>query len=163
MIKAYPWQQKPRVVLGPRHAPHAVCRLNITLSHGRKSEPWGQVPLFPRGKSRFSKRWAQFSQGHMASEWGREIPRLADWGVPVLPVHISVPAMTPVLPRGLLYKAWAADQQPWHLPQPSAVQTLRHHRLRGIRIFTDTKIPRWFVRTWKFGKHRDRAWHAVMK
>ena len=76
IIKAYPWQQKPKVVPFLFHAPYGVGRLKKShFKHCWKSETWGQVSLFCRGESRFSKRLGQFSQGHMASEWRGGVPR----------------------------------------------------------------------------------------
>ena len=85
------------------HAPYSVSRLKTTLKHCRKSETWGQVSLFCRGESRFSKKLGQFSQGHMASDWSRGSPT-ADGGVHVLSVCISVPVMPDKWLKTLLRK-----------------------------------------------------------
>lgn len=115
IMKAYPWQQKPKVVPFLFHALYSVGRLKITLKHCRKSETWGQVSLFCRGESRFSKRLGQFSQGHMASEWSGGSPTQADGGVHELSVCISVSVMPDMWLKTLLRKVQAADQHCWHL------------------------------------------------
>lgn len=91
IIKAYPWQQKPKVVPFLFHAP-------LWCGQAKKNHTWstagnlkhGDKYLYFVGESRFSKRLGQFSQSHMASEWrGGESHAGWQWSPCAFSIHFS--------------------------------------------------------------------------